>query len=255
MKKILVTGVANERSIAWAIAQKLHSKGYDIKLTYGHPNLEKRVKPLAQEIGDEDPLYFNVLEEDSVENLKSYLNGLKGESVHGIVHSMAYAPREALKDGFSQTTKDAYMETLEVSSYSLNLLSQLVLPYLDEYSSIVALSYYGAQKVIPNYNVMGVAKAALEAGVRYLAADVGAIKKTRVNAISAGPIKTLAASGISGFRDLLNRSADLAPLRENISAEDVANLASFLMSDESKMITGQTLFVDAGLSILGGVYG
>lgn len=249
-KNVIIFGVANERSIAWAIAKKLKSEGANIALSYLNDALKKRVEPLSEEIGADFILEMDVTNDEHYERLESTVRK-KWDKVDVIVHSLAFADREDLKAGFVKTSRKGFSLACDVSAFSLVGLSQKLEPLLSEGASIMALSYYGSQKVIKNYNVMGVAKAALEATARYMAYDLGE-KGIRVNCISAGPVKTLAASGISGFRGLLSQVEGMAPLRSNISQDDVAGTAVYLASDLSKMVTGQVLYVDSGLSIMGG---
>ncbi len=249
-KNVIIFGVANERSIAWAIAKKLKSEGANIALSYLNDALKKRVEPLSEEIGADFIFEMDVTNDEHYERLESTVRK-KWDKVDVIVHSLAFADREDLKAGFVKTSRKGFSLACDVSAFSLVGLSQKLEPLLSEGASIMALSYYGSQKVIKNYNVMGVAKAALEATARYMAYDLGE-KGIRVNCISAGPVKTLAASGISGFRGLLSQVEGMAPLRSNISQDDVAGTAVYLASDLSKMVTGQVLYVDSGLSIMGG---
>jgi len=249
-KNVVIFGVANERSIAWAIAKKLKSEGANVALSYLNDALKKRVEPLAEELGADFIFEMDVTKDDHYERLPNIIQE-KWKAVDTIVHSIAFADREDLKSGFVKTSRKGFSLACDISAFSLVGLSQSLLPLLNDGASIIALSYYGSQKVIKNYNVMGVAKAALEASARYLSYDLGE-KGIRVNCISAGPVKTLAASGISGFRSLLNQVEEIAPLRSNISQDDVAGTALYLSSDLSKKVTGQVLYVDSGLSIMGG---
>ncbi|MFW5887911.1 MAG: enoyl-ACP reductase FabI, partial [Bacteriovoracia bacterium] len=202
-----------------------------------------------QEIGAEIIFPLDVTNEENIENMKQVLSEKWGK-IDGVIHSLAFAPRDALKDRFLNTTKDAFTQACEISAFSLIRIVQSLHSIMNPGSSVMTMTYHGSQQVIPNYNVMGVAKAALEASVKYLAADVGK-ENIRVNAISAGPIKTLAASGISGFRDLLKTFADKSPLGRNVEGKDVGKTAVYLLSDLSSGVTGEIVYVDCGYSILG----
>lgn len=248
-KKILIVGVANDRSIAWGITKELKSQGARVALTYLGDALKKRVEPLAEEVEADFTCELDVTNDDHYLELLETLKKEWGD-LDGIVHSVAFADRQDLKGRFVDTSRKGFALACDISAFSLVGLCQTLEPILNPGSSVLAMTYYGAVKVVSNYNVMGVAKAALEASVRYLASDLGP-KKIRVNAISAGPIKTLAASGISGFRGLLSEVEEKAPLRENVSQEDVGKTAAYLASDLSTGVTGQVIYVDSGLSILG----
>ena len=245
----MVVGVANERSIAWGITKELKAQGAKVALTYLGDALKKRVSPLADEIEADFICELDVTNDDHYMSLKGKVSEEWG-SFDGIIHSVAFADREDLKGRFLDTSRKGIAMACDISAFSLVGLSQTLEPLLNEGSSIIAMTYYGAVKVVSNYNVMGVAKAALEASVRYLANDMGE-KKIRVNAISAGPIKTLAASGISGFRGMLAEVEEKAPLRQNVSQQDVGKSAVYLLSELSTGVTGQIIYVDSGLSILG----
>ncbi|MCT4643284.1 MAG: enoyl-ACP reductase [Bacteriovoracaceae bacterium] len=249
-KNIVIFGVANERSIAWAMAKMFKEQGANIALSYVNDAIKKRVEPLAQQVEADFIFEMDVTNDDHYDRLSETIKS-KWNEVDGIVHSIAFANREDLKGNFAATSREGFKLACDVSAFSLIGISQSLKDLMKKNSSIVSMTYYGSQKVITNYNVMGVAKAALEASTRYLADDLGK-SGIRVNTISAGPIKTLAASGISGFRDLLSKVEDTAPLKKNITTEDVAGTGLYLMSDLSKSVTGQTLYVDSGLSILGG---
>ena len=247
-KKAIVFGVANDQSIAWHIAKKLNDNGVRIALGY-QERAEQLVKPLLSMLNN--PL---VIKCDVVDDvlLTEFFEKVKREfgQVDFLIHSIAFAKKEHLQGKFYDVTRRGYQVANEVSSYSLAELSRRALPIMNENGSIIAMTFDGSLRVYPNYNIMGVAKAALESSVRYLASDVGE-KGIRVNAISAGPIKTLAASGITDFDTMLQHAQQKAPLKRNIDADDVANLALFLCSDMSKNITGQVIYVDAGYSIMG----
>jgi enoyl-[acyl-carrier protein] reductase I len=250
-KKALIVGVANERSIAWGIAQALHREGVELAFTFLGEALERRVRPLAESVGSKLILPCDVRNEEQVTSVFEALSKEWG-TLDGLVHSIAYAEREDLEGSFVQTSRSGFMTALDVSAYSLVSLTRGALPLMQKAGggSIVALSYYGAEKVIPNYNVMGVAKAALECSMRYLAAELGP-QNIRVNALSAGPVRTLAAAGIRGFKGMLQVVESKAPLRRNVSLEEVAEAGLFLLSPKSGGVTGETLFVDSGYQILG----
>ena len=248
-KKILVLGLANEKSIAWGIAQALCKHGAELALTYPNEALEKRVRPLAESIGCRQVLPCDVQSDAEMEALVAALERSWG-TLDGIVHSVAFAERDDLQGRFSRTSRGGFRTALEVSVYSLIALCGKAERLMPQGGSVVTLTYLGSQRVVPNYNVMGVAKAALEASVRYLAADLGP-GNIRVNAVSAGPIKTLAASGIPQFRDLLSAFAERAPLRRNVSLEDVAGTALYLLGPLSSGVTGDVVYVDCGYSIMG----
>lgn len=248
-KKALVVGVANERSIAWGVAQSLHREGATIGLTYLNDAIEKRVRPLGEKIDCSFYAPCDVTQEEDLWGLKKSLEDSWGE-FDILVHSLAFANREDLKGRFVETSREGFLLAMDISAYSLIALSQTLLPLMKKGGSIMAMTYLGAVKVVENYNVMGVAKAALECTCRYLANDLGPLNSIRVNAISAGPIKTLAASGVSGLGQMLKEYAEFSPLRTTIDQSDVGEMACFLASDHSRHITGQTLYVDAGASIL-----
>ena len=251
-KRALVLGVANERSIAWAIAQQLAREGCRLGLTFLGEALERRVRPLAAEIGADLVLPCDVGDDGQIEALFRDVGAHWGGGVDILVHAVAFANREDLAGRFVDTGREGFRLALDVSAYSLVALTRAALPLMRAAGggSVLTLSFAGSERVFPNYNVMGVAKAALEACVRYLAADVGA-DGVRVNAISAGPIKTLSAAGIRNFRDMLHVAAERAPLKRNISTEEVAAMATALLGPAGAAVTGQVVYVDAGLSILG----
>ncbi len=249
-KKGVIFGVANERSIAWAIAEVLHREGMELAFTYAGEALETRVRPLAESLGAKLILPCDVTDDGQIE---AVFNRLKKEwgGLDSLIHSVAYAKKEELKGEFISTSRDGFKLAMDVSAFSLVALSRAAAPLMEgRQGSIIAMSYYGSEKVISNYNVMGVAKAALEASVRYLAADLGP-KGIRVNTISAGPIKTLAAAGISGFKNILDIVEAKAPLRRNVTQEDVAKTALYLLSDLSDGVTGEIIHVDSGFNVMG----
>jgi enoyl-[acyl-carrier protein] reductase I len=254
-KRALIVGVATERSIAWGIAQAMHREGAELAFTYLNDRLKERVAPLAESLGSKLVMPMDVTDDAQID---AGFDLLKREWGHLdiVVHAVAHAPREALMGGFVEaTTREAFRSAHDVSAYSFVALAKRAMPLMEgRAGSLLTLSYLGAVRSIPNYNVMGVAKAALEASVRFVAADVGA-KGSRATAISAGPIKTLSAAGIAGFRKMLAQVAEVAPLRRNVTLEDVGNTAAFLCSDLAAGITGEVLYVDAGFSTVGMSFG
>ncbi len=248
-RRALVFGVANDHSIAWGIAKAFHEQGAVVGFSSVESLIERRVRPLADSIG---ATFVEPADLQSDEQIRAVM--AKWAEVHGkidiLVHAVAYAKREDLDGSFVDTSRDGFALALDVSAYSLVALTREARPYLRRGSSIITLSYYGAEKVVTHYNVMGVAKAALEASVRYLAADLGP-DGVRVNAISAGPIRTLSAGGIAGFRKLYGPFDEIAPLRAHISIEDVGRTATYLGSDLSSAVTGEVIHVDGGFNILG----
>jgi enoyl-[acyl-carrier protein] reductase I len=248
-RNAVVCGVANKRSIAWAIAQRLSDAGANLAVTY----LSERVKEDAEELISSLPsaqgFQCDVSKDGEIEKLSADLKQRYGR-IDVLVHSIAYAPMEELKGDFLNTSREGFRVAHDTSVYSLIALSRALSPIMTDGGSIMTLSYFGAEKVMPSYNVMGVAKAALEASVRYLAFSLGP-HKIRVNAISAGPIKTLSARAISGFMDMLKSQSDRAPLKRNVEAKEVGDAAAFLASDLSTGITGETIYVDCGYNIMG----
>ncbi len=248
-RKALIFGVANDHSIAWGIAQALHAHGATLGFSSIEMLIERRVRPLAQSIGATFVEPCDVQQDADIERVFARWQKEQG-NLDILVHALAFARREDLDGRFVDTSRDGFALALDVSAYSLVALARAAAPLMPAGGSIMTLSYYGAEKVVANYNVMGVAKAALEASVRYLAADLGP-DGVRVNAISAGPIRTLAASGVSGFKQMYGKFKDVAPLRRNIGIEDVGGAAVYLASDLSAAVTGETLYVDAGFNVLG----
>lgn len=249
-KRVLVFGVANERSIAWGIAQAMHAHGASFIFTYAGDALEKRVRPLAESVDAELILPCDVTDDAQVERCFEQIRD-RWDGVDVLIHAVAFANREDLEGRFIDTTRAGFAMAHDISVYSLLLLARHSAPMLSQRNgNIITLSYYGSEKVVQNYNVMGVAKAALEASVRYLAADLGP-EGVRVNAISAGPIKTLAASGIRGFKSILSAVEEKTPLRRNVTQQDVGNAALFLCSDLGSGVTGEVLYVDSGYHIMG----
>lgn len=248
-KKALILGVANERSIAWAIAKHYKEQGASVALTYPNEAIEKRVVPLAAELGADFTAQVDVTIDSHYDQIKKVVEEKWGR-FDILVHSLAFADKEDLAKPFTETSRKGFMMACDISAFSLIGLCHALCPLMNPNGSVISLTYHGSQKVIKNYNVMGVAKAALEASSRYLADDLGP-KGIKVNSISAGPIKTLAASGISGFRSILTTFEEKAPLRRNVTTDDVAGTALYLASDLSSGVTGQILYVDSGFSILG----
>ena len=249
-KRAAIFGVANDRSIAWAIAEAFHAEGADLAFTFAGEMLEKRVRPLAEGVGSKIILPCDVTKDEEVEKVFATLKQEWG-GLDVLVHAIAFANKEDLSNPYAQTSRAGFHLAMDVSAYSFVALARHAAPLMEgRNGSIVTLTYMGSEKVIPNYNVMGVAKAALEASVRYLAHDFGP-KGIRVNAISAGPIRTLAAAGISDFKTMLHHVAERAPLKRNIDAEEVGKTALYLCSDLGSAVTGEVLHVDAGYNIMG----
>ncbi|HSK52419.1 MAG TPA: enoyl-ACP reductase [Clostridia bacterium] len=248
-KNALVFGVANDHSIAWGIARALHEAGAEVGFSSVESLLDRRVRPLAESLGATFVEPCDVQSDEDIERVFERWSA-SHDRLDILVHALAFAKREDLAGQFVDTSRDGFAVALDVSAYSLVALARVARPLFRPGSSIVTLSYYGAEKVVANYNVMGVAKAALEASVRYLAADLGP-EGVRVNAISAGPVRTLAASGIAGFRRMYGTFAELTPMRTNITIEDVGKTALYLASDLASAVTGEVVYVDGGFSILG----
>jgi enoyl-[acyl-carrier protein] reductase I len=250
-KRALIIGVATDRSIAWGIAQAMHAHGAELAFTYGHEKLKDRVEPLAQSLGSKIVLPLDVTMDSQIDAVFQALRADWG-NLDILVHAVAYAPREALAGDFvSTTSREAFSVAHDVSSYSLTALARAAVPLMaGRDAALLTLSYLGAVRSIPAYNVMGLAKASLEANVRFLAADLGP-RGIRVNGISAGPIKTLAAAGIPGLRRMLAHVAQASPIRRNVSQEDVGKAAAFLCSDMASGVTGEILYVDGGFSTVG----
>jgi enoyl-[acyl-carrier protein] reductase I len=246
----LILGVANKRSVAWACARSLARDGMKLVLTYANERLEKNVRELAPELGCDTVLACDVTRPAEMDRMMDEVSRSSGH-LDCIVHSIAFAQRQELQGTYMDVSRDGYMLAQEISAYSLPAVARRAIPLMEGRSgSIVTLTYIGSERVIPNYNVMGVAKAALEASVRYLAHDLGP-KGIRVNAISAGPIRTLSSAGIDGFNEILDHIASRSPLRRNITADEVGDACAFLASDGSRGITGSTIYVDAGYHIMG----
>lgn len=248
-KKALIFGLANQRSIAWGIAQAFHEHGAQLGFSYAVPQLERRVRPLAEELGVNFVEMCDVTKDEEITAVFQKAAAHFGH-IDILIHAIAFAEREDLEGRFYNTRRDGFAIAMDVSVYSLVALTRAARPLMPAGGSILSLTYYGAEKVVPHYNVMGVAKAALEASTRYLAADLGP-EGIRVNAISAGPIKTLSAAGIAGFRKMLSYVEERAPLRRNVSQEEVGRTALWLCSDLASGVTGEIVYVDAGYHILG----
>jgi enoyl-[acyl-carrier protein] reductase I len=246
----LVVGVANKRSIAWAIAQAWHKAGATLAFTYQGERLKENVEELVGTFGQDTLLVpCDVTKDADIDNVFTEV-GKKFGKLNLLLHSVAFAPKEALEGTFVNTTREAFRVAHDVSAYSLVALARGAAPLMTDGGSIVAMSYYGSEKVVPHYNVMGVAKAALESSTRYLAYDLGP-KKIRVNCISAGPVNTLAARGIAGFTDMLKHYEAHAPLKRNVLPEELGATGTFLASDGAGAITGQVIYVDSGYQIMG----
>ena len=246
----VIFGVANKRSIAWGCAQSLARQGMRLAFTYMGERMERSVRELASEVPNSLVLPCDVTQPETIDKVVEVLKQEFG-SLDCVVHGVAFAKREELQGDFFNTSREGYMLAHEVSAYSLTAIVRRVLPLMEgRPGSIITLTYIGGERVVPNYNVMGIAKAALEASVRYLAHDLGP-RGIRVNAISSGPIRTLSASGIDGFSAILDHIAERAPLRRNITAEEVGDVCAFLASPLARGITGSTIYVDAGYHIMG----
>jgi enoyl-[acyl-carrier protein] reductase I len=248
-KRGLIMGVANDRSLAWGIAQAIHAQGGEIAFTYQGEALEKRVRPLAAGIGSTLVLECDVTDSASTARVFETIAGQWG-SLDFVVHAIGFSDKEELKGRYVDTTRGNFLRTMDISCFSFTEVCRLAAPLMTKGGSMLTLTYYGAEKVMPNYNVMGVAKAALEASVRYLAADLG-VDGIRVNAISAGPVKTLAASGIGDFRYILKWNQYNAPLRRNTTLEDVGGAGLYFLSDLGAGATGEVHHVDCGYHVVG----
>jgi len=254
-KRALIVGVASDRSIATGIAEAFAREGAEIAFTYQNEKLKSRVEKLSTRLGQNTDLLFqcDVTSDDEIAAVFENL-GKEWDKLDILVHSVGFAPREQLEGGFTESiTREGYAISHDISAYSLAALAKAAVPMLSDKSAILALTYNAAVQVVPNYNVMGLAKASLESCVRFLASDLGP-QGVRVNAISAGAIKTLAAAGISGFRKMLGYAVKASPLRRTVTIEEVGNTAAFLCSDLASGITGETTFVDAGVNIMGMVF-
>ncbi len=248
-KTAVIFGLANKRSIAWAIAQKLNEAGWRLAITYQNERLEQEAKDLITDLPGADGFMCDVTSDAEIAKLFEQLKARYGV-LDGLVHSVAFAPADDMKGEFLNTTREGFRIAHDVSVYSLIAVARAAAPLMTNGGSIVTLTYYGAEKVVPKYNIMGVAKAALEATVRYLANDLGP-NGIRVNAISAGPIKTLAARGVSQLGEMLKSHAERSPLKRNVDPAEVGGTAAFLLSPAGSGITGETLYVDCGYNIMG----
>ena len=248
-KRGIVMGVANDRSIAWGIADAIAKQGAEIAFTYQGEALQKRVAPLAESVGSDIVIPCDVSSDEAIDQTFNLLKE-KWNSIDFLVHAIAYSDKEELKGEYVDTTRENFYKTMDISVYSFTAVAQRAAAMMPNGGSMITLSYYGAEKVMPHYNVMGVAKAALESSVRYLAADLGD-NKIRVNSLSAGPIKTLAASGIGDFRYILKWNQYNSPLRRNVTLDDVGGCGVYLLSDLSTGVTGETHHVDCGYHVVG----
>ena len=249
-KKALIFGIANEKSIAWAIARAFHDQGAELAITYAGESLEKRVRPLAESLNAKAILPCNVTRDDDIKAVFSELAKV-WDGVDIIIHSIAFANKDELKGTIINTSREGFANAMDISVYSFLAIMKEAMPMVQgRNSAALTLSYYGSVKFFPSYNVMGVAKAALEASVRYLAEAAGP-EGVRVNAISAGPIRTLAASGVNGFIQILNHVEEKAPLRRNVTQEDVARAAVYLCSDMASGVSGEIHYVDGGYNVIG----
>ncbi|HEY4676383.1 MAG TPA: enoyl-ACP reductase [Candidatus Angelobacter sp.] len=248
-KNVVIFGVANKRSIAWAIAQRLSDAGAKLAITYQNERMKAEAHDLITSLPGAQAFQCDVSSDAEIDAFYSQLNQHFGQ-LDAVVHSVAYAPAEELKGDFLNTSREGFRIAHDVSVYSLIGVTRAAVPLMTNGGSVVTLSYFGAEKVVPGYNVMGVAKAALEATVRYLANSLGE-KKIRVNAISAGPIKTLAARGVGDFSTMMKNHAEHAPLKRNVEPREVGDTALFLSSDLGSGITGETIYVDCGYNIMG----
>jgi enoyl-[acyl-carrier protein] reductase I len=248
-KNALIFGVANERSIAWGIAKAYHEHGAHVALSYAGEALERRARPLAESIGASFLEPCDVGEDEQIRRVAGVAEAQLG-GIDILVHAVAFANRDELVGPYYRTSRDGFHKAMDISVYSFTAMAQAFQPLLRQGGSLLTLTYYGSEKVMPHYNVMGVAKAALEASVRYLAYDFG-VQGVRVNAISAGPIRTLAAAGVSGFKSMYRQFTEVAPLHQAITIEDIGGTAVYLASDLASRVTGEVIYVDSGYNILG----
>jgi enoyl-[acyl-carrier protein] reductase I len=250
-KKGLIVGVANRNSIAWACARALHEAGMELAFTYQGEVMRDRVMKTVSEMGEVPLFDLDVTSDEQIEAVLEQVRGLWGGKLDFLLHSVAYAPAAAMGSPFLQTQRADFSTALDISAYSLVALTRAFVPLMEGGGSVVTMTYYGSQKAVPGYNVMGVAKAALEATVRYLAVDLGPVG-VRVNAISAGAVNTLAARGVAHFRDLMRITAERSPLKRTVEPDEVGRATLFLASDLAAGITGDTMYVDAGFNITAG---
>ena len=248
-KRALIFGVANDHSIAWGIAKAMHEQGAELAFSYATEALERRVRPLADSVGSSFVERCNVTVDKEIETVFEKVGKELG-TIDILVHAVAFARRDELEGDFHKTTREGFRVAMEVSVYSFLALARASMPLMPDGGSMITLTFYASEKVFPNYNVMAVAKSALESTTRYLAADFGP-RGIRVNAISPGPVRTLSAAGVSGFKRMYREFPEIAPLRRHISPEDVGNSAVWLASDWARNVTGEVLFVDSGYNILG----
>ena len=248
-KKGIVIGVANDHSIAWGIAKQLHASGAELAITYQNNTLLKRVKPLADKVNSDVLVECDVNNEDHLQNTFTQIKKRFG-TIDFIIHAVAYSDKTELNGRYIDTSKDNFINSLSISCYSFTRIAKIFQPIINPGGSLVTLSFYGASKVMPNYNVMGVAKAALETSVKYLSVDLGD-QDIRVNAISAGPMRTLAGAAISNARDVFNYTSENSSLKRNVNLDELGNSALYLVSDLSSAITGEIHYVDCGFNIIG----
>ena len=248
-KTALIFGLANDRSIAWGISKAFHREGATLGFSYAGEVLERRVKPLAAELGVDFVEECDVSADENIDAVVEKARARFGQ-IDILVHSIGFANKDELQGYFYNTSRAGFHTAMDISVYSFVALARAFQPIIRKGGALLTLTYYGSEKVMPNYNIMGVCKAALEASTRYMAADLGP-QGIRVNAISAGPLRTLAAAGVSGFRDMYKSFAEVSPLRENISIDDCGNAAAFLCSDMASHTTGEVLYVDSGFNVMG----
>ena len=248
-KKGIVIGIANDHSIAWGIAKQLHASGAELAITYQNNTLLKRVKPLADKVNSDILVECDVNNEDHLQNTFTQIKKEFGE-IDFIIHAVAYSDKNELNGRYVDTSKDNFINSLSISCYSFTRIAKIFQPIINPGGSLVTLSFHGASKVMPNYNVMGVAKAALETSVKYLSVDLGD-QNVRVNAISAGPMRTLAGAAIANARDVFNYTSENSSLKRNVNLDELGNSALYLVSDLSSAITGEIHYVDCGFNIVG----
>ena len=248
-KKGIVIGIANDHSIAWGIAKQLHASGAELAITYQNNTLLKRVKPLADKVNSDVLVECDVNNEDHLQNTFTQIKKRFG-TIDFIIHAVAYSDKTELNGRYIDTSKDNFINSLSISCYSFTRIAKIFQPIINPGGSLVTLSFYGASKVMPNYNVMGVAKAALETSVKYLSVDLGD-QDIRVNAISAGPMRTLAGAAIANARDVFNYTSENSSLKRNVNLDELGNSALYLVSDLSSAITGEIHYVDCGFNIIG----